>query len=158
MPRSREAGPVRRDGPRTRAAGPTPERTNARTARRVGVAGARAIVVMALLGGIARAQSAPPTSPPPAAAPTPVPIEPLTAGPADAPPLVTPEPLAAPAPAAPADAPLIVPAAAPDNGPFYQKWWFWTAVGAAAVTTLAILIATSGSSAPHTDFGNMPAF
>lgn len=148
---------MRRGGPRPRTAGAVPERTKTRIAPRVGVAGAGAIVIVTLLGGIARAQSGPAASPPPAAAPAPttVPIEPLTAGPVNASPVVSPGPLAAPAPA---DAPLIVPAAAPDNAPFYQKWWFWTAVGAAAVTTVAILIATSGSSAPRTDFGNMPAF
>jgi hypothetical protein len=49
-------------------------------------------------------------------------------------------------------------AASPPHEPFYQKWWFWTAVGAVTVTTVAIIIATSGSDPPHTDFGNMPAF
>jgi hypothetical protein len=135
---------------------------------------------LALMDAPARAQTAPNTPPPvgspgsspalpPPAAPPPaatVPIEPITSAPVtgstegamNGPTLVAPAPLLAPTPAAPRDAPPLTPPAAPDSGPFYTRWWFWTAVGAAAVTTGAILIATSGSSPPHTDFGNMPAF
>jgi len=114
-------------------------------------------LLVALLAATARAQSGP-TSPPPAAtAPAMVPIEPLTTRPGYAPPtLAVPGPFAGPAAAA--DAPPVAVAPAPSHDPFYQKWWFWTAVGAAAVTTFAIIIATSGTSPPHTDFGNMPAF
>jgi len=128
------------------------------------------ISFIALVGAPARAQTAPNTPPmlPPPAAPPPspaAPIEPITGptngGPTDATmgsgPLA-PAPLLTPTPAAPADAPLLTAPASPESGPFYTRWWFWTAVGAAAVTTIAILIATSGSSPPHTDFGNMPAF
>jgi hypothetical protein len=76
----------------------------------------------------------------------------------NAPPTLAPDSVA-PAPTPPAvDAPLVTPAATPEKGPFYTRWWFWTAVGAAGVTAVAVLIATSGSSPPHTDFGNMPAF
>lgn len=133
---------------------------------------------LALMDATAQAQKAPntpppvvspgssPTSPPPAAPPPTVPIEPITSGPlpgptegaTNGPAPVSPAPLLAPTPAAPADAPPLIPSAAPESGPFYTRWWFWTAVGAAAVTTVGILIATSGSSPPHTDFGNMPAF
>jgi len=120
------------------------------------------ILFVALLCGTARGQMAPNTPPPvlsPPAAPPPapnVPIEPLTAGPASSP--MAPSPLLTPTPAAPVDAPPLAGPAVPDDGPFYTRWWFWTAIGAAGVTTVAILLATSSPSPPHTDFGNMPAF
>jgi len=120
------------------------------------------IPFVALLASAARAQPASdapaPSAPSPLAPVAPAPVEPITSGPINGPAPLAAAPLVAPTPSAPADAPPLAPAPAPDNGPFYTKWWFWTAVGAAAVTTMAILIATSGSGPPKTDFGNMPAF
>lgn len=117
------------------------------------------ILFVALLGAPVRAQLVP-DAPPPAAPPpaTGVPIEPITGGPLSGSAPLGAAPLLTPTPSAPMDAPPLTPTAAPAHEPFYTKWWFWTAVGAVAVTTLAIVIATSGSSPPHTDFGNMPAF
>lgn len=67
---------------------------------------------------------------------------------------------AAPAPSA--DAAIVTPGAAavpPAPAPhFYERWWFWTAIGAAAITTVVILAVASSPGAPRTDLGNMPAF
>jgi hypothetical protein len=42
--------------------------------------------------------------------------------------------------------------------PIFEKWWFWTAITAVAVTTVIIVATSSGPSAPRTDLGNMVAF
>jgi hypothetical protein len=42
--------------------------------------------------------------------------------------------------------------------PIFEKWWFWTAITAVAVTAVVIVATSSGPSAPHTDLGNMVAF
>ncbi len=44
--------------------------------------------------------------------------------------------------------------------PIYKKWWFWAGVGAVAVGTVAIVVATSGGGAerPGTDFGYQDIF
>ncbi len=40
-----------------------------------------------------------------------------------------------------------------------QKWWFWAAVGALAVSaTVLVVAATRGAEAPRTRLGNMEAF
>lgn len=94
----------------------------------------------------------PPSAPPPA----PAAIQPLPGtaiGPA-------PYPATAPAPLvySATDAQRVGVSAAPERAPFYQRWWFWTAVGAFAVTAVVIIAASSGPTTPRTDFGNMPAF
>lgn len=42
--------------------------------------------------------------------------------------------------------------------PIFEKWWFWTAITAVAVTAVIIVATSSGPSAPRTDLGNMVAF
>jgi hypothetical protein len=45
--------------------------------------------------------------------------------------------------------------------PFYQKLWFWGAVGVVVVSAVLITIASSGSSGPetpNTTLGDMHAF
>jgi hypothetical protein len=113
-------------------------------------------VTMVLVGAPpARGQTGP-TSPPPQADMTPPPAAPPSAaGPID--PLRAPAPPVAPVYAV-TDAPPVAISATPDNSPFYQRWWFWTAIGAFAVTAVVIIAASSGPNAPKTDFGNMPAF
>lgn len=40
--------------------------------------------------------------------------------------------------------------------PFYQQWWFWTAVGVVAVgTSVGVYEGTRGSGPPTTDLGNI---
>lgn len=123
-------------------------------------------LVVAITPGVATQASAQtaPTAPPagagivesPAGAPTPGagPVEPL--------PGAAPAPFAATVPApsvySATDAPPVGVAAASERAPFYRRWWFWTAVGAFAVTAVVIIATSSGPSAPKTDFGNMPAF
>jgi hypothetical protein len=86
------------------------------------------------------------------------PVEPLpsataptspTPGPPGAVTLPPPTLTAAPAPGAPSTA---------ADSPIYERWWFWTAIAAFAVTAVVIVAASSGPSAPRTDLGNMPAF
>ncbi len=44
----------------------------------------------------------------------------------------------------------------PPEKPIYKKWWFWTGVSVLAVGgTVGIFAASSGSSAPGTDLGNI---
>jgi hypothetical protein len=41
------------------------------------------------------------------------------------------------------------------NEPLVEKWWFWTAIGAAVIgTVVAIVLIDSGSSTPRTTLGN----
>ena len=56
-------------------------------------------------------------------------------------------------------------APAPSDGggsrPIYKKWWFWAGIGAVAIGTTAIVIATTGddgSSAPDAHFPVRSAF
>lgn len=42
--------------------------------------------------------------------------------------------------------------------PIFEKWWFWTAIAAVAVTTVVIVATSSGPSAPQSDLGTMTAF
>jgi hypothetical protein len=71
-------------------------------------------------------------------------------------PTLTPEPTLAPAP-------LTLDQRrpqAPASVPFYQKDWFWGAVGVVILTTAVILVsvASSGTDTPTTTLGNMRAF
>jgi hypothetical protein len=114
--------------------------------------------------------SPPPLAPsrmeqPPPAAPPPDGPAPATEAPAPsdanlAPPApITPLPAAAPSTVTEANGATDLSTGAPaPNEPFYQKWWFWTAVGAFAVTAVVIVLASSDSGAPRTNLGNMPAF
>jgi hypothetical protein len=120
--------------------------------------------------GISPAPLAPsPTEQPPSAAPPPVAPAPTmgASAPGDAnvgpPAAVTPLPSATNSPAtgvgeAYAATDLSTPVTAAPHEPFYQKWWFWTAVGAFAVTAIVIVLASSDSGPPRTNLGNMPAF
>lgn len=112
-----------------------------------------------------QAEQPPPAAPPPVG-PAPVPGGPVPSDATLGPPApVSPLPLPAAAPPVAASEPYGAtdltapgePAPAPD-GPFYQKWWFWTAVGAFAVTAVVIVLASSDSGPPWTNLGNMPAF
>ena len=77
-----------------------------------------------------------------------------------------PSPPAAPtlAPAPAVGPPLALEAPAPTAqrpAPFYQKLWFWGAVGVVVVSAVLITIASSGSSGPDTPattLGDMHAF
>jgi len=61
---------------------------------------------------------------------------------------------------------LEAPAPAPimplrSHRPFYRRDWFWGAIGVAIMTTVIVLLATSGSGSqqpPATTLGNMRAF
>jgi hypothetical protein len=104
------------------------------------------------------------TEPPPAAAPPPDGPAAEAPAPSDAN-LAPPAPIS-PLPAAPPSTvseasgatDLSTPVEPTPEQPFYQKWWFWTAVGAFAVTAVVIVLASSDSGAPRTNLGNMPAF
>ncbi len=66
-----------------------------------------------------------------------------------------PEPAVPPAPASPA-LDLSQPPAQPDQDEsLVDKWWFWTALGAAVIgTVVAVVLIDSGSSTPRTTLGN----
>lgn len=91
-------------------------------------------------------------------------VQPLPPQPASAPPALdsvgalpaAPDPSAVSEAEAASVTPLPVAAAPAPH--FYERWWFWTAIGAAAITTVVILAVASGPGAPRTDLGNMPAF
>ena len=71
-------------------------------------------------------------------------------------PLAPPPPLQ-PAPPAPANPALDVrgPGPEPARPSVFRRWWFWTAVGAVAAGTVAvIIISTRGHAPPATDLGN----
>ncbi len=64
-----------------------------------------------------------------------------------------PEPVAAPSPPSTAADPargheLIVSTAA-DDKPLLQRWWFWTVIGAVAVTAIGVAYGATQSSQPH---------
>jgi hypothetical protein len=64
-------------------------------------------------------------------------------------------PPSAPEPEPRADAVVAAPAAAqPGPAPFYRRWWFWTALGAAIVGGFATYAATR--SGPQLYEGNLP--
>ena len=94
-----------------------------------------------------------PTTPPTA------PVEPLPSAVASTTPGIAPPPAAAP-PALAAEANGTAAPLAPteQDRPIFERWWFWTALGAFAVTAVVIVAASSGPSTPRTDLGNMPAF
>jgi hypothetical protein len=137
---------------------------------------ARSAVVAALVLGIttsalvtpaSAAESttvAPPTAPAPAP-PAPPAIEPLAPLPPET---MSPPPasdIAAPPTAtAPAPPPVVLNAAPPPatpqdvDRPIFERWWFWTAIAAFAVTAVIIVATSSGPNTPKTDLGNMPAF
>jgi len=141
---------------------------------RSGRAGATLLGCVTLFAAsVARAQVEPPpaTSPPPAtAAPSAPPAAPAEPPPAAAPapppataPVTPLSPTMAPEPAAP---PLVLSQRTetypqPHHQPFYEKWWFWGAIGVVTVV-LAIVVLTNLSSnengPPDTTFGNMHAF
>jgi hypothetical protein len=112
------------------------------------------------------------TQPPPLSEPTPPTATPPPVEPAPAPPVA---PIATPpvpptspvqtlTPEAPPAAPLALeatpPPAPPRPVPFYQKAWFWAAVGVVVATAVVITLATrsSGPGTPDTTLGDMHAF
>jgi hypothetical protein len=46
----------------------------------------------------------------------------------------------------------------PPNEPIYEKWWFWTGIGALAVVGVVVAVSVSGQDTPSTYFGNGRAF
>jgi hypothetical protein len=67
-------------------------------------------------------------------------------------------PPAAGLPANAASAPSMMQEPLVRQAPIFEKWWFWTAIAAVAVTAVVIVATSSGPSAPRTDLGNMTAF
>ena len=141
----------------------------ARRSVRLGVPG---LAVLALLSGLARAQTEPPPpasqappgsqappelSPPPPAAPA-ADATPPVVGPTPPTPTLTPEPVQMVPLALDQRAPQGSESGRPD--PFYRKDWFWGAVGVVILTTAIILVsvASSGADTPSTTLGNMRAF
>jgi hypothetical protein len=107
-----------------------------------------ALAAAVLVAWPARAQTGavepPPASPQPTAPPASASAAPL--------------PPSAATPAAPANPALDLqtptPAAEPGSSVF-RRWWFWTAVGAAAAATVAVIwVSSSGNAPPATDLGN----
>lgn len=90
---------------------------------------------------------------PPASNPAPV-VEPLPLAPAP-----PPAPESAPTPTVVTlDPPTTIAVAPESDPPIFEKWWFWTAIAAFAVTAVVIVATSSGPNTPKTDLGNMPAF
>ena len=126
-------------------------------------------VLVAVLGLMAAAPAWAEPSTPPELAPPP-PVEPLPSStPATPPPDGT--GAVAPAPATVTSAKAAesaqsafdvgTPMATPGERPaFYERAWFWTAIGVVAVTAVVILMSTSsqGPATPSTDLGSMRAF
>jgi hypothetical protein len=94
-------------------------------------------------------------------------VEPAAVAPAaelPAPPAAAPVPVApppslplAPSPPAAANPALDVrsPAQEPAQPSVFRRWWFWTAVGAVAAGTVAVIwISSRGHAPPATDLGN----
>ena len=88
-----------------------------------------------------------PTTPPPpvAVVPPAAPVTPTTVAPLPAPP--QPVTAAPPAPVLEPGALAIAaaPAPAPTSTPVYEKWWFWTAIGAVVVAGVVVGVASSAS-------------
>lgn len=113
----------------------------------------RRLMAVALVGALLaswpahaqdRAVEPPPLAEQPAAAPAPVPAAPL--------------PSSAATPGAPANPALDLQTPTPSAEPgtsVLRSWWFWTAVGAAAAATVAVIwVSSRGSAPPATDLGN----
>ncbi|MDX2019622.1 MAG: hypothetical protein SF187_05225 [Deltaproteobacteria bacterium] len=82
--------------------------------------------------------------------------EPINAAPVTAAPTTPPPPLPmAVAPPEPTDGTTLKDTATPTgDAPIYKQWWFWTAIGAVALGTVAVIAVSSGggSAAPKADF------
>jgi hypothetical protein len=132
-----------------------------------------------LVGTSAGAQQQPPpagappaaTAPPPPVAPVPGPEAPSAPGPAAAAPATAATTTTAPSTLAPEPAPTgpalsleqrtTLPEQEARPQPFYEKLWFWGAVGFALGMTAVILVSTAGSAGPatpNTTLGNMNAY
>lgn len=118
------------------------------------------LVFFGMLGsGPALGQENSPANPAPPASPG---IEPPAVTEPPATPQAQPEipPQPAPEPTQPAAASPALnfsqPTAQADkNEPLVEKWWFWTAIGAAVIgTVVAIVLIDGGSSTPRTTLGN----
>ena len=118
------------------------------------------LVFLGMLGSDpAFAQENAPANVEPAASPA---TEPPTATPAPQSPQPQPEaqPQPVPRPSPPAEAsPALNFSQSTVQGeqkePLVEKWWFWTAIGAAVVgTVVAIVLIDGGSSTPRTTLGN----
>lgn len=116
------------------------------------------LVILGVLGpGLALGQENPPANPasanspatePPPVAPMPPPERPEVQGQ----PVPQPSQPAAASPALDFSQPAV---SADKDEPLVEKWWFWTAIGAAVVgTVVAIVLIESGSSTPRTTLGN----
>jgi hypothetical protein len=136
------------------------------------------LLVLALVSGVARAQPEPPTvtpAPAPAPAPEPTPTPAPTTAPAATPSIEATAPTVGTTTAAPMPTPTLTPepTQAPPplaldpgrpqtrpSSPFYQRDWFWGAVGLVILTTAVILVsvASSGTDTPPTTLGSMRAF
>lgn len=63
--------------------------------------------------------------------------------------------LAAPPMPPPANPALDLRTEAPEHPSVFERWWFWTAVGAAVAATVVIVVVSSrGHAPPATDLGN----
>jgi tetratricopeptide (TPR) repeat protein len=111
-------------------------------------------------GASASTAEAPHAAPPPLPAPAPAPAA-LKSTPAPAAALTAPVALAAPRPAAPAEALVASPSSPPSGAerPFYRRWPFWVATGVVVVGAIAlgIVLASSSKGPPsqNTTFGSM---
>lgn len=118
-------------------------------------------LTLSLFSSLAHGQTAP-VAPPPA--PT-VPVQPLpttepTAPAAVGPEVTTPSLATAPDPylAQPGATGAALDAPPPPDEPIYEKWWFWTGIGALAVVGVVVAVSVSGQKTPSTYFGNGRAF
>jgi hypothetical protein len=116
------------------------------------------LVVLGTLGSVsAFAQESAPGNPEPPAPPA---TEPPAAEPSQPQPEAQPQPEPVPQPSQPAEASpalnLTQPTVQPDKDePLVEKWWLWTAIGAAVIgTVVAIVLIDGGSSTPRTTLGN----
>lgn len=102
------------------------------------------------------AAGGPPVEPLPGTMAPPPPPPPAPASPSESPPgafSTAPDPYAVTAP----NEQLLTPPP-PVDEPIYDRWWFWTAVGAVVVVGLVVAVSASGSKTPNTYYGNGRAF
>jgi hypothetical protein len=133
------------------------QRAVKKPSRRISTAMVAALVCVCLLvsGAAAHAGDISPPAQENGAAPESG-VEPATPPP-NAPAAFAPAAFAPPAPTqpAPANPALDLRTPAPEQPSIFARWWFWTAVGAVAAATVAIIVVSSrGHTPPATDLGN----